>query len=171
MTKPQPGEFNPYYERYISLVPDGDIVQSLESQWTETRSLLSAIPEERGVYRYAPGKWSIKEVLGHLTDAERIFAYRALRIGRADMTPLSSFEQDDYVRNGNFDAVSLSSLIEEFTALRRSTVLLFEHLQPEACTRTGTANSSPISVRALAWIIAGHELHHRSVLMEKYLSA
>ncbi len=169
MSAPHQAEYNPYYQRYISLVPQGDIVQTLESQWRETRALLSSIPEQRGTHRYEPGKWSIKEVLGHLIDTERIFAYRALRIARADATPLSGFEQDDYIRGANFDAVSLASLIEEFDAVRRSTVLLFRHLQPEAWTRTGTANNNAISVRALAWIIAGHEMHHRAVLKQKYL--
>src|SRR5689334_15357854 len=128
MTRPQSNEYNPYYDRYISLVPDADIVRTLESQWAETRTMLTSIPEQRGAFRYAPGKWSIKEMLGHLIDAERIFAYRALRVARADTTPLASFEQDDYVRNGSFDSVSLSSLIEEFATVRRSTVLLLEHM-------------------------------------------
>jgi len=166
---PEEREYNPYYQRYVSLVPQGDIVQTLESQWNQTRALLASIPEERGTYRYEPGKWSIKEVLGHLIDAERIFSYRALRIARGDATPLPGFEQDDYVRTGHFDSLSLSSLIEELSAVRRATVLMLRHLQPEAWTRMGTASTYPVSVRAIAWIIAGHELHHRAVLKERYL--
>ena len=169
MTKPRPDEFNPYYARYINLVPDGDPVEMLESNWRETRAMLSAIPEERASYRYEPGKWSIKEVLGHVIDAERIFTYRALRIARGDTTPLPGFEQDDYARSSGHDSVSLASLIEEMDAVRRASILLFKHLAPDACTRRGTASGNPITVRALAWIIAGHEVHHRSVLKQKYI--
>src|SRR5579862_1788387 len=123
MHKPQPDEYNPYYEKYISLVPSGDIVATLAAQIAETQALASAIPEARGAYRYAPGKWSIKDVLGHLADAERIMSYRALRIARGDATPLAGFEQDDYVRGAGSDRISLASLIEELTrcaARRRS---------------------------------------------------
>ncbi len=171
MTKPQPDEYNAYYQRYTSLVPEGDILAILASQWTETRALLSSIPESRGTYRYTPQKWSIKEVLGHLIDSERIFTYRALRISRGDITPLPGFEQDDYARNAGSDAVSLASLIEELDAVRRATILLFQHMSPEATGRRGTASGNAISVRALAWIVAGHELHHREVLKSKYLAS
>jgi uncharacterized damage-inducible protein DinB len=169
VNRPDPKEYNAYYGRYISLVPDGDIVQTLESQWPETKALLCTTQDERGEYRYADGKWSIKEVLGHLIDSERIFAYRALRIARGDATPLPGFEQDDYVKTANSDARSLASLIDEFSAVRRANVLMLQNFDPEAWTRMGTASNNPVSVRALAWIIAGHELHHRSVLKEKYL--
>ena len=171
MHKPQPGEYNAYYEKYISLVPEGDIVETLRTQIGETRAMLATIPEERGGFRYAQGKWSIKEMLGHMIDTERIFAYRALRIARGDTTPLAGFEQDYYVRTAGSEAFSLSSFIEEFAAVRYATVLLFEHMAPEACTRQGTASNSPVTVRALAWMIAGHELHHRALLKTRYLEA
>jgi uncharacterized damage-inducible protein DinB len=169
MQKPQPGEYNPYYEKYVSLVAPGDVLPALTSQWEETRAIFSSIPEDRGAYRYAPGKWSIKEMLGHVIDTERIMSYRALRIARGDTTPLPGFEQDDYVRNANSDRVSLASLIAEFDSVRRATTLMFENMDPEASTRQGTASTYPVSVRALAWIIAGHELHHRGILKQKYL--
>ncbi len=169
MNKPDPKEYNSYYERYISLVPLADILNTLETQFRETRAMLDAIPEQRGAHRYAEGKWSIKEVIGHMIDTERIFAYRALRISRSDTTPLASFEQDEYVKTANSDAASLASLIEEFAAVRRANVLMLRNLPAEAWTRMGTASNYPVSVRALAWIIAGHELHHRAVLKEKYL--
>ncbi len=170
MDKPQPDEYNPYYGKYISLVDSGDIVGTLTTQANDTVSMLSKLTESAGDHRYAPDKWSIKQVLGHVVDAERIFAYRALRIARNDPKPLEGFEQDDYVRNGAFEHGTLSGLIEEFWALRRSTVFLFAHLGPDACVRRGIANQSGISVRALAWIIAGHELHHRGILKDRYLT-
>jgi hypothetical protein len=167
--RPKPGEYDPYYERYTALVGSADICATLERQGSETNALLSGIGEERGGDRYAPDKWSIKELLGHVIDTERIFAYRALRIARADRTPMEGFEQDDYIRNARFDQYSLAGLIEEFEAVRRSTVLLFRPLQDQEWMRRGVANHKEITVRAIAWIIAGHELHHRTILGERYL--
>jgi hypothetical protein len=143
----------------------------LGSQIEETLALLRSIPEEHGSFRYAPGKWSVKELLGHLIDSERIFSYRALRFARDDQTPLPGYEQDDYVRGGAFDSVPLDELAQEFASARQATVYLFKHLDGEAWTRRGLANDSPVSVRALAYIIAGHELHHRRVLRDKYLES
>ena len=168
-TPPDPSERLPYYGRYIALVGQGDIVETLIDQQQKTVEGLSAIDGERANFRYAPDKWSIKEVLGHLTDTERIFAYRALRIARGDQTPIEGFEQDDYVRGANFTACKWPDMIEEFTYVRRASVSLFEHLSPEAWLRQGTANQSAISVRALAYTMAGHEIHHRNILRDKYL--
>ena len=168
---PQVSEYAPYYSRYISLVPDGDIVSLLAQQAKRTAEALSGLSDREADFRYAPGKWPIKQVLGHLIDAERVLAYRALRIARNDKTPIEGFEQDDYVANGPFSSVSLAELVREFTAVRRATVLLFRHLAPEAWDRRGTANNNEVTVRATAYIIAGHELHHRRILQEKYLSA
>jgi hypothetical protein len=170
MHRPQPDEYNPYYGKYISLVEADDIVNALTTQGNETTALLSKLTESQGNHRYAPDKWSVKQVLGHLTDSERIFAYRALRIARNDSKPLQGFEQDDYVRYGGFDDLSLHVLVEDFWAVRRATVFLFAHLTADASLRRGVANDNEISVRALAWIIAGHELHHRGILKEKYLA-
>lgn len=170
MPRPDPSEYNTYYGRYISLVPDGPIVDRLREQIGETLAVLRALPESRGEHRYAPGKWSIKEVVGHVADGERVFGYRALRIGRGDETPLPGFEQDDYVRHGGFSARTLRHLLDELEAVRRGTVLLLEGLDETAMKRLGTASGFPVSVRALAYIIAGHELHHLQVLRERYLA-
>jgi hypothetical protein len=168
--RPDETEYDPYYDKYVALVPAGDVVAVLGSQIEETLALLRSIPEERGRFRYAPGKWSVKELVGHLIDSERIFAYRALRFGRDDRTALPGYEQDDYVRGGSFDAVPLDALAAEFASVRQATVFLFEHLDEEAWARRGLANDSEVSVRALAYLIAGHELHHRGVLRDKYLT-
>ena len=169
MTRPDPTEYDPYFGKYISLVPDGDIVSILSSQVENTLALLRTITEQRGGHAYAPGKWSIKEVVGHMTDTERIFAYRGLRIGRNDRTPLPGFEQDDYVANTNFNARTLGSLMEELAAVRRASVQLFQHFNGEEWQRRGTANERQISARAVAYNIAGHELHHVDVLKSRYL--
>ena len=170
MSRPDPSEYNAYYGRYISLVPDGPIVERLRGQIQETLAMLRTLPEERGDHRYASGKWSIKEMVGHVADAERVFSYRALRIGRGDETPLPGFEQDDYVKNGRFESRTLRHLVDELETVRKGTVLLLEGLDDTAMMRLGTASGFPVSVRALAYITAGHELHHRNVLKERYLT-
>ena len=170
MSRPDPSEYNAYYGRYISLVPDGSIVERLRDQIQETLGILRSLPEARGDHRYAAGKWSIKEMIGHVVDAERVFTYRALRIGRGDETPLPGFEQDDYVKNGRFEARTLRHLVDELETVRKGTVLLLEGLDDDAMMRMGTASGFPVSVRALAYITAGHELHHRNVLKERYLT-
>jgi DinB superfamily len=167
--RPQAGEFAPYYDRYISLVTASDILAALDDQRRQTLLLLSGRTEEEGNVRYAPGKWSMKEVLGHLNDTERIMTYRALRIARGDTTPIEGYEQDDYVRNGPFGQRPLADFIDEYIAVRRATITLFRNLDEPAWTRRGTANKNEVTVRALAYIIAGHELHHRCILEEKYL--
>jgi hypothetical protein len=171
MKRPAQNEYLPYYEPYVKLVGDGDIVGILGSQIKETVSALRGIPDSRGTYRYADGKWSVNEVVGHLIDAERIFSNRSLRFARADSTPIPGFEQDDYVRSGEFDKFPLSELISEFESVRRDTCFLYRHMSEEATSRRGTANNAEISVRALAYITAGHELHHRRVVEEKYRQA
>jgi hypothetical protein len=168
IARPQAGEYTPYYDRYISLVQGEDILHTLDEQRRQTMTLLCGRDEEDGDFRYAPEKWSAKEVLGHVCDTERIFAYRALRIARADATPLAGFEQDDYVSNGPFSRVQLPEMIEDFIAVRRATLSLLRNLDEPAWTRRGSANKNEVTVRALAYIIAGHELHHRKILEEKY---
>src|SRR6266852_5924442 len=167
--RPQSGESAPYYERYISLVPGNDVLASFDDQRRQMLLLLSGRTEGDGDLRYAADKWSLKEVLGHVNDTERIMSYRALRIARGDTTPIEGFEQDDYVRNGPFARRPLSDLIEDYIALRRATVSLFRNLDEPAWTRRGTAAGNEVTVRALAYIIAGHELHHRRIIEEKYL--
>lgn len=170
LNRPDPSEYAPYYERYIGLVPAEPIVGLLESQGRDTVAFLRTIPEAKGNDRYAPGKWSINEVVGHLTDAERVFSYRALRFARNDASALAGFEQDDYVRDGGFESRTLRHLTDEFEAVRRATVLLFESIDEKASLRKGTASGNPVSVRAIAHIIAGHERHHAAILNERYLA-
>jgi DinB superfamily len=170
VSAPEPGEYAPYYERYISLVGGEDILATLDMQRRATMMLLSGRDEADGDLRYAPDKWSAKEVLGHVCDTERVFAYRALRIARADATPLEGFEQDDYVRNGGFVQRALSDLVEDFIAVRRATLSLLRNLDEAAWMRRGVANKNEVTVRAIAYIIAGHELHHRTILEEKYFA-
>ncbi len=169
ITPPEPTEYQSYYGRYISLVPGRDLTQTLNSQLAQSLPILSAIDEQKSLYRYASGKWSIKEVLGHLIDAERIFTYRALRFARRDSTPLPGFDQDPYVAAANFDSRPWVDFIAEFEHVRRSTILFFRALAPEDVLRSGTASQNSITVRALGYIIAGHELHHMGILRARYL--
>lgn len=165
---PAHGEYNEYYGTYISLVGDGDVCRNLAAQIAETDAYLRGIPEDKGGHRYAEGKWSVSELVGHLIDTERIMAARALRFARGDETPLPGFEQDDYVLTGGFGERPLAGLAEEYRLLRESNILMFEGLPAEAWDRRGVANESPVTVRALAYIIAGHELHHMRILRERY---
>ena len=173
LTIPKPGvnEYAPYYGRYIELIPEGGVLETLDRQHDTTMSLLRGISDERGLHRYAPGKWSIKEVVGHVVDFERIFSYRALRFARADQTPLPGAEQDDYVKAADFDRRRMMELASEFHHLRQATLLLFRSLDEEALSRRGTASGVEISVRALAYLIAGHERHHTEILKTKYLGS
>lgn len=166
--RPEAGEAAPYYDRYISLVSGHDVLSAFEEQRRQTLLLLSGRTDADGDLRYAPDKWSVKEVLGHLNDTERIMSYRALRIARGDATPIEGYEQDDYVHTAKFVRIPLSALIEDYIAVRRATVSLFRNLDDASWTRLGTANKNEVTVRALAYIIAGHELHHRAILEQKY---
>jgi DinB family protein len=166
--RPKPAEYNSYYDRYISLIPGSDIVATLASELPKTVALLSAHGEEESGLRYAPDKWSVKEVVGHMTDTERIMTYRALRIARNDRTPIEGFEQDDYIRGGPYSDLTLADLVEEFKSVRSATLNFFRNLRATDWTRRGIANQYEISVRALAYVIGGHELHHRHILEERY---
>jgi uncharacterized damage-inducible protein DinB len=168
IARPQAGEYAPYYERYISLIQENDILATLDRQRREMVLLLSGLSEEQGDFRYAPDKWSAKEVLGHVCDTERIFAYRALRISRGDTTPMEGFEQDDYVKNGPFARHVIAEVIEDYIAVRRATISLLRSLEEAAWSRRGVANKNEVTVRAIAYTIAGHEVHHRGILEEKY---
>ena len=167
--RPVPTEYAPYYERYVSLVAAGDVVETLERQGAETRALLGGLTEEQGGARYAPGKWSAKELIGHLIDTERIFTYRLLRIARGDRTPIEGYDQDPYVANSNAGARTVRSLADEFGHVRAATLALVRGLDDEAWSRSGVANENEVSARALAHIIAGHEAHHVNILRERYL--
>ena len=171
MKKPEAGEFAEYYGKYIDKVPGTDVPGILESERLQMTRLFASSSERDGNFRYAPDKWTIKEILGHVTDAERIFTYRALRIGRGDETPLSSFEQDDYVKKGRFAVRALADLVEEFDAVRRASISLFRSFDDTAWGRRGTASQKPVTVRALGFITAGHQIHHRMILEESYFPA
>ena len=168
--RPKSDEYNIYYDRYISLVQGRDVLAALEAEHKKTLDLLGAKSEADGDLRYAPDKWSVKEVLGHMVDTERIMSYRALRIARNDKTPIEGYEQDDYIKYGPFRHCRLADLSAEFSQVRAATLSLFRGLDAEHWTRRGTANKFDISVRALAFVIAGHEVHHRSILEQKYFS-
>jgi uncharacterized damage-inducible protein DinB len=167
--RPDASEHLPYYSKYVDRVPDGDPLLTLREQLDETVALVRGLDEAQGGHRYAPGKWSIRDVVNHVTDAERVFAYRALRIARGDATPLESFDENAYAEIADADARTLGDLAEEFEHVRRSSLSLFANLGDEALARRGTASGGPVSVRALAWIIAGHERHHVALLRERYL--
>lgn len=167
--RPGTDEVPPYAAEYVARVPDGDIVDILSRQIAETVALLESIPEANADYRYGPEKWSIKEVVGHMSDAERVFAYRALRFSRADTTPVEGFDENTYVVHGPFTRTTLASLTNELEHIRRSTLHLFANLDSEAMDRRGTANGLEVSVRGLAFIIAGHENHHLNILRTRYL--
>lgn len=166
--RPTPAEYNPYFERYISLVPGEKVVPMLTEQVTPLRELLRDLHEERAAFRYAPDKWSVRESLGHLIDTERVFGYRALWIARGDTAPLPSFEQDTFAAVAGHDQCSITELVDEFVALRQSHLMMFNHLPAEAWTRSGEAGGSPLSVRAAAFIMAGHVLHHTALFRERY---
>ncbi|MEK7348543.1 MAG: DinB family protein [Candidatus Eisenbacteria bacterium] len=166
--RPAATEHAPYYGKYTSLVPDGSIVETLRTQMAETAGLLAGVPAGKEEHRYAEGKWSVKEVVGHMADTERVFAYRLLRFSRGDETPLASFNENSYVPAGAFGARTLRSLAEEFRAVREATLRLLEGLDDRAMSRRGVAADNPVTVRALAWIIAGHERHHVAILRERY---
>lgn len=170
MNRPEKKEYAEYHETYISLVEETDIISALENQIDELNDLVGAISEEKADFRYAEGKWSIKEILGHLIDGERVFCYRAVRFARQDETPLAGFEQDGYVANGNFGNAKFADLIEEFSLLRRSNVLFFKNLTDEAWSRFGTASEATVSVRAIAYIMVGHIRHHTDILRQRYLA-
>jgi hypothetical protein len=167
--RPESNEYAPYYEKYISLVPEGGVVETLERQLEETLALLGGVSEEKAASRYEPGKWSVKEVVGHLIDAERIFAYRALAIARGDRARLPGMEQDEYMASANFDARTLVDLLDEFAHVRRANIHMFRALDADAWTRRGVASENEVTVRAIAHIIAGHEAHHVRILRERYL--
>jgi len=165
---PETTEYAPFYANYVKNVTEDDVVAALEAQSRETAALLARIDDEKAAHRYAPDKWSVREVVGHFTDAERIFLYRALAIARGDKGSLPGFDENEYMRNANFDARPMRSIAEEYAAARAATLATFRGFSDEAWQRSGTANNVAVSVRALAHICLGHERHHLRVLREKY---
>jgi DinB family protein len=167
--RPTIDEYAPYCRGYVRRVPDGDVLKILEEQIMDLRAILDVVPEARADYRTGPGEWSIKEVMGHLSDCERVFAYRALCISRKDATTFPGFDQDDYVRESNFASRSLANLVQEFELLRRANVLAYQALTEADGRQLGRASDSVVSVRALLYIMAGHVFHHLDSLHAEYL--
>jgi uncharacterized damage-inducible protein DinB len=167
--KPHGSEYATFYAGYVARVPDGDIVAMLAAQIGHTIELVRELSDEHAAFAYAPGKWSIKDVLAHITDSERILACRALRFARHDTTPLPGFDENLYAATAGAEHRSLASIVGELAAVRAATVALFDSLAEDCWGRGGRANDADVTVRALAWIIAGHELHHRSILESRYL--
>ena len=166
--RPDASEASAEHFAYIQLVEGEDILSAIEQQSSATQKLLASLDESRALYRYEDGKWSVKEVIGHIVDSEHLLFYRALSIARGETQPLPGFGQDDYMRNANFDAWRIGDLSEAYALARRATIVFFRNLPEEAWTRRGTANGISVTVRALAWTIAGHELHHLKTLRERY---
>ena len=169
ITRPQADEYAPYYAPYISQLGEGDLLAMLNRQEEETVKFLGELPEERLRHRYAPGKWSVKEVLGHVMDGERMFAYRALRIARGDTTPLPGYDENTFIQHSDFDTRPIADLLAEYRSVREATLTLFRPMTETMLARRGTANDKTATPRALAWIIAGHEAHHLDVVRTRYL--
>ena len=169
MTQPQTNEAASYYFRYIDLAPTDDIVSFLDDQFKQTTPLLAGISEERSTHRYAPDKWSIRELLNHVNDGERIFLGRALWFARGFTDPLPSFDQEIAVAGANANQTAWADLVEEFKTVRLGTLSFFRNLPPEAWSRSGIASDNPMTVNAIAYIIGGHVAHHVNVLKERYL--
>lgn len=165
--RPQSDEHAPHHQRYIDLAAT-PILETLSDQCAKIERLIPAVPEARAGFRYAPEKWTIREVVGHLSDAERVYGYRTLAIARADPNPLPKYDPDGYVREASFDARTMTDLVVEFLALRESTIQFLRHLPASAWSRSGTMGGHPLSVRALAFIAAGHVEQHLDVLRERY---
>ncbi len=168
---PDPSTLSAYQKSYIDYVPGGDLVRILEQNMEASIQLAKNIPKEKLSYRYAEGKWSIPEIFVHISDCERIFSYRILRISRGDKTPLAGFEQDEYAKEANVNERNFEDILEEFIAVRRATISLLKSFNNNLIERTGIANNTEISVLKIAYMLAGHEMHHIKVMKEKYLSA
>lgn len=169
LQRPSHDEYSSFYTGYIGLVPDGDYVSILNNQEKDLVTIFLSLSEEQALSRYAPGKWSLKEVLAHITDTERIMSYRLLRIARGDTTDLPGFDQDIFIANASFDEVAITDLIKDFQAVRKATLALLPTISEAAWARLGTANTFTISARALAYVIVGHAQHHLNMVEQKYL--
>ena len=168
-TAPAAAEYPEYFARYIGRVPPGDVVATIRDQLAETLTLLRGLDPSQTTKGYAPGKWSIRDIVLHMADTERVMGYRALHMARADATPLPSFDENAWTPMAGANARPMDSLLAELEATRRATVAMLDGLPPEAWARVGTASGKSVSVRALAWIIAGHERHHVAVIRERYV--
>lgn len=170
LQRPSVNEYPEYYVPYVSLVPDGELLSILQENLEKMNSLAERLSEENSLFRYADNKWSIKEVLGHITDTERIMGYRLMRVGRGDQTPLAGFDENLYVKGAQTDRLPLKAILEDFAAVRKATITLIQNMPENAWTNIGLANGYDITARAIAYIIAGHETHHRNIITGRYLS-
>lgn len=166
--RPGPDEYNTFYKGYVDSVPDGDLMPFLAAQCRQVQHLISGVPAEKEHFRYAEGKWSVRQVFGHMVDTEWIFGYRLLRIARGDTTPLPGMDQDVFVNGANFEERGLGSMLSEFSGLRTATMALTDSLPADVLDRKGEASGFPVTVRALGWIIAGHCQHHLNILSDRY---
>ncbi|MDM5227080.1 DinB family protein [Cytobacillus sp. NJ13] len=171
LKKPESNEYAPYYENYVSSVPEGDLLQILDGQIKETTNLVKDLNEDQAHFRYAPEKWTVKEVIGHITDTERIMSYRLLCIGRGEKAKLPGYDDNEYVKTGQFNRFSIKELLEQLSHARQNTIALLKSLDDEALLRSGNANGTEVTARAIAYIIAGHELHHRTLIKDRYMGA
>jgi len=169
LRRPEPSEYNGRYSRYLDLVPESDLPEAMLQQLEETAVLLGSIPETLDDHRYAEGKWTVREVVGHILDTERIIGARLLRFARGDSSPMSRADENLYVRNAEFGRYSMAELVEEFSLVRRAHILLLRHLPEEAWDRVGPVSDVPISVRAIAYLLLGHERHHLNIIRTRYL--
>lgn len=168
-TRPVSSDYAPYFERYVSLVPEMGALGVLENQLDEVTRVFRSVPNERESFRYAAGKWSVRQIAGHLIDSERVFGYRALCIARGEKAGLPGFDENDYMAHASFDDLPLTQLADEFESTRRSNLLMLRHLASEAWDRKGIANGNGITVRALAYVMAGHARHHLGILATRYI--
>ncbi|MEW6701774.1 MAG: DinB family protein [Bacteroidota bacterium] len=169
MQQPNKDEYAAYYQTYVEKVPEGNIIKILKKQTNEVKKLFKNVSKKKSLFRYSPEKWSVREVLGHIIDTERIFAYRALRFARSEQKDLPAFDENEYIRQSNYHVIKLANLVDEFCALRKSNLLMLKNFSDEMWLRKGTANNNSFTVRAMAYIMAGHVNHHLNVLREKYL--
>ncbi len=169
LTKPQPNEYNVWYENYIRQTPEGNVLELLSQNQKNTSDLFRNIPESKADFAYSEGKWTIKEVLGHLIDSERVFAFRLFWFLRKGDAPMPSFDQDEFMKNANFANRTLKSLVDEFVAVRESTLFMVREISEKDLAVQGIMSDNPVSIRALLYIVAGHEIHHVNILKERYL--
>ncbi|MEH6905836.1 DinB family protein [Neobacillus drentensis] len=167
--RPLASEYPEYYKPYVNLVPEGDLFTLLKETLVKTIELFESLSEDDVLFRYAENKWSIKEVLGHMADTERIMSYRLLRVGRGDQTALAGFDENDYVQGSQVNILPIKNILEDFIATRKATLTLIQNLPDEAWANIGFANNTEVTARAIAYIIAGHALHHFNIITEKYL--
>ena len=166
--RPAPEEYAPFFAGYVSLVPEADVLPVLAAQAAEIRRLAGALPAERETFRYAPGKWSVREILGHIGDGERVFGYRAFCISRGDQAAFPGFDENDYIAESAYDGQTVAQLADDFAGMRAANLAVLGRLDAARWARVGNANGNPVSVRALAFIMAGHARHHLGVLKERY---